>query len=68
MSEASDRIVKVTAEERAHPALRKLARVCIALALNAVEKKTLSPQDVPAGQLSGSPSGGESTVTEQADG
>lgn len=32
MSEPSDRPIIVSAEERAHPAFRKLARACIALA------------------------------------
>jgi hypothetical protein len=42
MSELAKRLVKITAEERPHPALRKLARACIALALNAVEKRPAS--------------------------
>lgn len=32
MSESSDHPITVTAQKRAHPALQKLARACIALA------------------------------------
>lgn|GEM_PF-5436260 len=32
MSEPSDTTVKITAQQRVHPALRRLARACIALA------------------------------------
>jgi hypothetical protein len=47
MSEtSSDRPVTVTAQERAHPAIRKLARACIALARHLREATTApsSPQ------------------------
>lgn len=46
MSEpGSDRPVTVTAQERAHPALRKLARACIALARHLQQTATPPQQD-----------------------
>jgi hypothetical protein len=50
----SDRPVKITAEHRAHPAIRTLARACIALARQLVGEPP-SPQapprsPAPAGQ------------------
>lgn len=39
----SDRPVNITAEERAHPAIRKLARACIAFARQLAEATTSSP-------------------------
>jgi hypothetical protein len=45
MSESeSDRNITVTAQERAHPALRKLARACIALARQLVGESSPSVQ------------------------
>lgn len=38
----SDRSVIVTAEERTHPALRKLAQACLALALHLRESASTS--------------------------
>ena len=52
MSESgSDRPVVVTAEERLHPALRKLARACLALArhLSALTATPELPEDHRAG-------------------
>lgn len=44
MSEtSSDRPVTVTAQEHAHPAIRKLARACIALARQLREAATPPP-------------------------
>jgi hypothetical protein len=67
MSGSSERPVKITAEERPHAALRKLARACIALALNAVEK-TPTPQDAPAEKPPAPSPSGELTSKEQAHG
>jgi hypothetical protein len=48
MSESeSDRNITVTAQERAHPALRKLARACIALARQLVSESSPSVQQPP---------------------
>jgi hypothetical protein len=40
---SSERSIKVTAEERAHPAIRKLARAMLALAR--LEMTAASPED-----------------------
>jgi hypothetical protein len=56
MSESeSDRNITVTAQERAHPALRKLARACIALARQLVGEASSSIQQPPAPPASGTP-------------
>jgi hypothetical protein len=39
----SERSIFVTAEERTHPALRKLARACLALARHFHESPTSTP-------------------------
>lgn len=58
MSEpGSDQPVKVTAQERAHPAIRTLARACIALA-RAAFNSTPAPQE-PATSAEASESSGE---------
>lgn len=40
MPEISDKPVKVIAKQRPHPALRRLARACIALARHHLRRKT----------------------------
>jgi hypothetical protein len=58
----SDRPVRVTAEQRAHPALRRLARACIAIALLQLADESSSAQSTasapmqPAEQLKDEPS------------
>jgi hypothetical protein len=54
MPESSDRPVIVTAEERAHPALRKLARACLALARHRRESATPPETATTADDRSGS--------------
>jgi hypothetical protein len=55
MSETgSDRPINVTAQERPHPALRKLARACIALARQLRDAAAPSPPAAETG--SGDPS------------
>jgi hypothetical protein len=50
MSEpSSDRPVKITAEHRAHPAIRMLARACIALARQLQGQPPTPPTSKPAG-------------------
>ena len=44
----SDRPVTVTAEERAHPAIRKLARACIAIALLQLADQSSPTQSAPS--------------------
>jgi hypothetical protein len=67
MSGSSERPVKITAEERPHPALRTLARACIALALHSIKKQSPG-QPEPAGRPSTPSPGGESSTKEQAHG
>jgi hypothetical protein len=49
-----DQPIKVTAQERTHPALRKLARACIALARHLADEPVPPPQ--PTSRRTTSPS------------
>jgi hypothetical protein len=67
MSEPSERPVKITAEERPYPALEKLARACIALALGAIDKTTPA-ENQSLGQSNSSSVGGDSVSQERSHG
>lgn len=66
MSESeSDRKVTVTAQERAHPALRKLARACLALARQLVGESAPQPPSASSGSVPATKEGGATAVEEQ---
>lgn len=64
----SDESVRVTGEERLHPALRKLGRACIALARWQREQQTApaeSPSDSQASDPSNTPQAPHATPGDQ---
>ena len=58
----SDAPVRVTGEERLHPALRKLGRACIALARWQREQQQ-RPPEAPPDDMASSSTGTNSTTT-----